>query len=92
MKYYVNNIYKLPNNLSRFHASSKTDEKGEVLGFFGELNPLSNFHPATFTVNEKQYISSEQFIQETKALLFKDIETANKIMLSETSLEGKESG
>ena len=46
MKYYTTDIHKLPADLSGFHASSKLDDEGKILAFFGELNPLSNFHPA----------------------------------------------
>ena len=92
IKYYTSDVHKLPSNLSGFHTSSKMDDDGTVLTFFGELNPLSNFHPATFKVNRQTYVSSEQFIQELKTLFFKDEGTATQIMLSESSLECKELG
>ena len=60
------------------------------MGFFGELSPLSNFHPANFTVNGVHYTSSEQFIQHTKALLFNDYATAKKIINATNAMECKE--
>ena len=56
----------------------------------GELNPLSNFHPTNFTVDGIHYTSSEQFVQCSKALLFKDYVTANKIINATNALECKE--
>ena len=41
-RYNSQNLHALPAPLSGFNATSKSDDK--VLGFFGELNPLSNFH------------------------------------------------
>ena len=92
MKYYTLDIHKLHSNISGFHASSKTDDEGKTLAFFRELNPLSNFHPAKFSVSNKNYISSEQFIQEQKAVFFQDEEAADQIIMSESLLECKELG
>ena len=68
-------------------VTSKSNEN--TIGYFGELNPLSNFHPALFTVNGVHYICSEQFIQHTKAILFKDYITAKKILNTTSALECK---
>ena len=62
----------------------------DTIGFFGELNPLSNFHPASFYVNGTHYTSSEQFIQHTKAILFKDYSATRKILNASSALECKE--
>ena len=85
--YGMDNLDELPSDLEIFKITSK--ENRDVIGFFGELNPLSNFHPAEFTVNETTYHCSEQFIQQTKALYFSDTETADKIMNASTPLECK---
>ena len=90
-KYYTSDLGNLPSDLSSFHASSNT-ENPNVHAFFGELTPFSNFHPASFNVKGTQYFCSEQYIQEQKALLFKDKNTADKIMISSTALECKEYG
>ena len=66
-----------------------TRENAETIGYFGEINPLSNFYPATFTHDGVQYISSEQFIQANKAKYFGDNEAYNQIMGCSTSLECK---
>ena len=66
-----------------------TRENAETIGYFGEINPLSNFYPATFTHDGVQYISSEQFIQANKAKYFWDHDAYNQIMGCSTSLECK---
>ena len=85
-------LHKLPNDLSGFHASSKLDEKNGIHAFFGELSPFSNFHPANFTVDGISYNCSEQYIQNQKALLFNDVDTSDRIMISATPLECKDLG
>ena len=46
-------------------VTSRTNE--ETLAFFGELNPLSNFHPCKFDLEGESFNSSEQYIQWRKA-------------------------
>ena len=86
--YSFDRLDRLPSNLNVFNLSSKNDN--HTVGFFGELSPLSNFHPANFTVNGVHYTSSEQFIQHTKALLFNDYATAKKIINATNAMECKE--
>ena len=47
--YDMSNIHDLPEDLNAFKVTSKEDE--HVAGYFGELNPLSNFFPANFTLD-----------------------------------------
>ena len=56
-KYNWDNLEDLPQNLSTHTVSSRQD----VLhyGFFGELNPLSNFYPAPFIHEGIHYTTSE---------------------------------
>ena len=60
--------------------------------FFGELNPLSNFHLASFKHEGQNYTSSEQLIQATKATFGGDYETLKQIMESKSPLECKNLG
>ena len=85
--YTIDKLNKLPSELNVFNLTSRSNE--DTLGYFGELNPLSNFHLALFTVNGVHYICSEQFIHHTKAILFKDYITAKKILNATTALECK---
>ena len=86
-KYGVNTLNQLPEELNVFKVTTKENES--TIGYFGELNPLSNFYSAPFTWDGIQYISSEQFIQANKAKYFDDADTYNQIMGCSTSLDCK---
>ena len=86
--YDMSNIHDLPDDLNAFKVTSK--ENGRVVGYFGELNPLSNFFPAKFTIDGHSFISSEQYIQASKANFFGDIEVYNQIMECKHSVDCKE--
>ena len=86
--YTSKNLHQLPQPLNGYNVSSK--EGDNHIGFFGELNPLSNFHVAPFVLDGITFHSSEQFIQYQKAKLFEDDDTANKISTCKTPLECKE--
>ena len=87
--YTVYTLNQLPEELNVFKVTSKEDQ--DTVGFFGQLNPLSNFHPASFQLEGIDYISSKQYIQASKAKYFGDYETFNKILGSTTSIECKDS-
>ena len=87
-RYGVNNLDKLPDSLHPFEVSTKSNE--ETLGFFVELCPFSNFYPANFTYNGVTYHSSEQFIQQQKALYCHDNNAATKIMHTKSDLACKQ--
>jgi ribA/ribD-fused uncharacterized protein len=48
--------------------------------FFHESSPYSNFHPAPFKVDSKQFVCAEQYIQYRKAIIFGDTSSAAQIM------------
>ena len=81
------NLHTLPNEINGYSTTSKTSN--ETIGFFGELNPLSNFHPASFMINGQKYHSSEQFIQHQKCILFNDQESGARILSAVTPLDCK---
>ena len=85
--YNVNTLNQLPEELNVFKVMSREDES--IVGFFGEINPLSNFYPSTFDYDSVKYILSEQLIQANKAKLFGDMDTYNQILCCSTSLECK---
>ena len=88
-KHYTrDNLHQLPEEVSAFASTSKSNDS--TLGFFGELNPLSNFHVCCFEWNGIRFHSSEQFIQYQKAMLFKDQKMADLIMKCTTALECKQ--
>ena len=86
--YMVNTLSQLPDELNVFTVTSK--ENDHCVGYFGEINPLSNFFPAPFQLDGIRYISSEQFIQSTKAKFFGDLDTYNQLLCVSTSHECKE--
>ena len=87
----VNTLSQLPDNLNPFTIT--TEEDIDSIGFIGAINPLSNFYECNFTVGNESYISSEQFIQATKAKYFRDQQTYDRIMGCTSSLDCKnESG
>ena len=85
--YTLNNLQQLPEDLQLYKVSIKESE--DCVGFFGALNPLSNFHAAPFKVDDESFISTEQFIQAKKVSFFGDRKTYNKIMSATTSLNCK---
>ena len=85
--YNVNTLNQLPEELNVIKVTSKENEN--TIGFFGEINHLSNFYPSSFIHEGVQYISSEQLIQANKAKLFGDTDTNNEILCCTTSLECK---
>ena len=87
-KYTKNNLKTLPDNISGFSVTSRCD--GNILAFFGELNPFSNFHPSPFTYDGVQYHSAEQMIQYMKACFFEDEATAQHILQCDNALECKQ--
>ena len=86
-RYDVNTLNQLPDELNVFKVTTR--ENVSTIGYFGEINPLSNFYPTPFTHEGVRYISSEQFIQASKAKYFNDADTHNQIMGCSTSLECK---
>ena len=86
--YYRENIHTLPPDLAAEKVTSETND--EVMAFFGELNPLSNFHPCTFAFEGETFHSSEQLIQMKKAEFFNDDIARERILNSTDAQDSKE--
>ena len=86
--YDMKNIHDLPKDLNVFKVTSKEDDC--TVGYFGELNPLSNFFPAPFVTDGQKFISSEQYIQASKAQYFSDIDMYNQILGCKHSADCKD--
>ena len=82
--YSWNNLHDLPQNISTHTVSSQQD--AYHYGFFGELNPLPNFHLTPFKCEGIAYTCSEQYIQAHKALFSGDVEVMEQIMQAPTPL------
>ena len=89
-KYNWNNLEELPQNLSTHTVSSRQD--ASYFGFFGELNPLSNFYPAPFIHEGIHYSTSEQYIQARKVEFCGDADTKQQIMQAKSALKCKSLG
>ena len=89
-RYTVKNLSELPQNLSPELVSSRQD--ADHYGFFGEFNPLSNFHPAEFTHEGITYKHSEQFIQATKANFCGDKASLKQILITDSAYKCKDLG
>ena len=85
--YGTDNLHQLPDELDVFDITTKSNV--DCIGFFGALNPLSNFYESRFVVDGVEYISSEQYIQSQKATMFNDVSNYNKIMGATNSLDCK---
>ena len=86
-RYTTDNLHDLPEQLVGFNLSGKSDDN--VVAFFGNLNPFSNFHPCEFHLDNITYHSREQYIQLKKAEYFKDYKTAEKILNTKNGPECK---
>ena len=86
-RFTLRNLHELPPELNGFEVSSKKDEN--VFAFFGELNPLSNFHKSPFELDGVQYHSSEQYIQQQKAIYHGEPAIAKEILACKTALDAK---
>lgn len=76
--YTVESLHKLPKELQSIaNGVKKTDQ---VIAFFTEKCPFSNFFPVTFNHRGVTFHSVEQFFHFQKAELFGDDETAAKIL------------
>ena len=88
-KYDSSNLHLLPGDINRFQATSKINTENNVLDFFGELNPMSNFHLVKFNINGVSYHSCEQYIQHQKSIMFGDKSAEQMILSSKSALECK---
>ena len=86
--YSKESLHKLPEKISSYNVLTKQND--EVVGFFGELSPFSNFHPSPFRYKEHDYHCAEQLIQHEKAKLFGDFETEDKILKVKSTIECKQ--
>ena len=87
-RYHRQNIHTLPDDLNPMDVTSRSND--ETLAFFGELNPLSNFHPCRFDIEGESFNSSEQYFQWTKAKYCGDKIAMERILNCEDASDCKE--
>ena len=86
--YTIHTLHRLPEDLNPFKITTQEDD--DTIGFFGAINPFSNFFEAGFKIEGEEYLSSEQYIQSQKAKFFKDRQAYDRIMGCNTPLDCKE--
>ncbi len=89
--YTVDTLKNLPEALDILRLGT-TKMSDSITAFFGSLTPLSNFHPAKFTLHRFEYHSPEQFLHHKKSILFKNEKSAARIMAASTAAECKTLG
>lgn len=88
--YRYDTLHLLPQDLQL--CNIKTRMVGNGLGFQGEESFLSNFFPATFTIEQLSFSSAEQAYQYFKAKTCRRDECANKILTQSNPKKIKENG
>ena len=73
--YGLDNLSSLPKEIKDGSRWSKSQ-----VSFFGELCPASNFHPAKFTYDGKNFENSEKALFYIQAITFDDQENASRIL------------
>ena len=86
--YTIHTLHRLPEDLNPFKITTQEDD--DTIGFFGAINPFSNFFEVGFKMDGEDYLSSEQYIQSQKAKFFKDRQAYDRIMGCSTPLDCKE--
>ena len=76
----VQDLGNLPADLNLRSLCENADS--DVITFFGQCSPFSNFFPSMMKINGTSYSCSEQYIQAKKAEIFNDDKTKMKILQS----------
>lgn len=76
--YTVKTLHRLPDSLKPENVAVRV-LNGHTFFFTGAV-PLSNFWYGPYTVDGETYINGEQYLQSSKAVLFKDFDTQRLIM------------
>ena len=55
-----------------------------MIAFFGQHSPFLNFYQASFEYDGHHFKTVEHAIQHTKVIMFKDVQTAERILASDS--------
>ncbi|CAF0922522.1 unnamed protein product [Rotaria sordida] len=78
--------------IQRVHSHFPNNEPNKFHFFYRTASPFSNFHPCSFSENEIQFHTTEQYMMYHKAKLFNDNETAEGILQATTPADCKALG
>ena len=70
-------------------SNNCTITKGRITAIYTSDSPLSNHHPAHFTVGNREFKSAEQYLMYHKAAHFQDKNTAEQILLTSDPKKAK---
>ena len=84
----LHDIHKLPPEIAAYKLTEKKNKN--YLAFHGEWSSYSNFHQSQFELGGNKFNTAEQYIQYHKALFFGDIDTASRILQTESPYEMKQ--
>ena len=89
-KYTVDSLNELSGELNMRTFSERSNDNVVVFGgLYSNFPPLSNFYRSPIMFRNKKYQTLEQAYQHTKALLFKDDDTAPSILAADSPSEAK---
>ena len=89
-KYTVDSLNELSGELNMRTFSERSNDKVVVFGgLYSNFHPLSNFYRSPIMFRNQKYQTLEQAYQHTKALLFKDDDTAVSILAADSPSEAK---
>ena len=89
-KYTVDSLNELSGELNMRTFSERSNDKVVVFGgLYSNFHPLSNFYRSPIMFRNQKYQTLEQAYQHTKALLFKDDDTAASILAADSPSEAK---
>ncbi len=77
-KFTIRNLYSLPKGINFYQGNHVSTQSS--LAFFGILSPYSNFHWSPFTIEDVNYVCSEQFITASLAKLFDEEDVYVEVM------------
>ena len=72
--------------------SSCQKSNDNMIVFFRQHSPFSNFYQASFEHDGHCFKTSEHAIQHTKVIMFGDVQTGERILASDSAKEAKQLG
>lgn len=80
--YTTKSLHLLPPELQPDKVATRN--YGNILAFFTKATPMSNFYPCDLNLDDKKFLSVEQYLQYKKASYSGSVELANEIMQAST--------
>ena len=87
IEYGVEDLDNLQDDMSTLSSCQKSNDN--TIAFFGQHSPFSNFYQASFEHDGHHFNTAEHAIQHTKAIMFEDVQTVERILESDSVKEAK---